>query len=121
MRVSAGRLDDLPRDQCLAVAGGVAVVVRMGDDARAFRNRCVHQGASLAGGTVRDGELTCPMHFLRFRISDGRHVPSGAALEAFPVVIADGEVLVDVPTSPDRSLRSVLLDHARCWDRDRKA
>jgi nitrite reductase/ring-hydroxylating ferredoxin subunit len=118
--VSAGRLLDLPTDHCVAVAGGAAVVVRVGDEARAFSNQCVHAGASLTGAPVDDGDLTCPGHFWRFRVSDGRHVPSGVRLEALPVLIANGEVLVEVSAAGGRSMREVLLDHARAWDRDRK-
>jgi nitrite reductase (NADH) small subunit len=32
---------------------------------------CPHMGASLAGGYVDDGIVTCPWHAWRFRLADG--------------------------------------------------
>jgi|SRR5262245_34312185 len=32
---------------------------------------CPHMGASLAGGEVEEGIVTCPWHAWRFRIADG--------------------------------------------------
>jgi len=32
---------------------------------------CPHMGASLSGGYVKDGIVTCPWHAWRFRLKDG--------------------------------------------------
>ena len=32
---------------------------------------CPHMGASLSGGYVEDGIVTCPWHAWRFRVTDG--------------------------------------------------
>lgn len=32
---------------------------------------CPHMGASLSGGHVEDGIVTCPWHAWRFRVTDG--------------------------------------------------
>ena len=38
---------------------------------RAIDDLCPHQGASLGAGCVIDGEVSCPWHGWRFRLSDG--------------------------------------------------
>ena len=48
MRVPVGPVADVPDDECVAVGDGQAVVVRVGDELRAFENRCLHQESPLA-------------------------------------------------------------------------
>ncbi len=119
MRVRVGRIDELPTDRCVAVAGGRAVVVRLGDTPLAFENRCLHQASPLAGGRVDGGVLICPLHFWRYRLPTGRVVGSERTLTAYPVTVEGGEVVVEIPDDPgDRPIRDVLLDHARTWSRE---
>ena len=37
----------------------------------AIDDLCPHMGASLSGGFIEDGVVTCPWHYWRFRLSDG--------------------------------------------------
>lgn len=118
MRVLAGSVDALPTDRCVAVEG--AAVVRVGEDVVAFENRCLHQSSSLGGGWVKDGILTCPAHFWRYSVPEGRNIGSDASLPSYRVEIVDGEAWVEVPDPPSAfpGLRDVLLSHARDWKRD---
>ena len=118
-RVQVGPVASVPSDECVAVADGAVVVVRVGDTVCAYRNRCLHQESPLAGGIVRDGVLICPLHFWRYEVATG-HVTSGTSqLERFPVEIVDGDVVVEVPDEPPRrSLREELLARARSYDRE---
>ena len=119
MRVSIGRVAELSDTECVAVGDDRAIVVRVGGEVRAYRNRCVHQDAPLAGGWVRDGVLSCPLHFWRYRVDDGGHIGSPQKLERFPVDVVDGEAFVLLPdTSAPRPLREQLLERARTYDRD---
>lgn len=119
MRVAAGALRDLPDDTCVPVGDGAAIVVRIGDDAHAFANRCLHQDAPLSGGWVRDGVLSCPLHFWRYRVAEGTHIETGRQLLRYPVEIIDGEVHVEIPDpEPPMPLRDQLLARARTYDRD---
>lgn len=121
MLVPAGRLADLPTGTCVAVADGAAVVVRTDDSVVAFVNRCLHQDSPLTGGWVRDGVLSCPLHFWRYRVEDGSHIGGCDRLAQLPVHVTDGEVHVDVPApEPSGSLREALLARARTYDRDRE-
>lgn len=121
MRVLIGLLEEVPTSRCIAVADGAAVVVRVGDAVVAFPNRCLHVGGALDGGRVRDGGLTCPNHFWRYRLADGSHVGGAGSLARYPTeVTGDGSVYVEIPDpEPAISMRERMLAHAREWDRDR--
>ena len=119
MRVAVGPVADVPDDRSVAVGDGRVVVVRVGGELRAFENRCLHQNSLLAGGTVRNGVLSCPLHFWRYRVDDGSLIGSKRALPRFPIEVVNGEAFVLVPDAePDIPLRQRLLDRARDYDRD---
>ena len=95
------------------------MVVRVGDQAYAYRNECLHQASPLAGGLVKDGVITCPLHFWRYEATSG--VKCGEPelrLDSYPVRLESGTVLIEIPEpAPARSMREMMLDHARDWDR----
>ena len=117
--VNAGDLGDLPTDVGVAIADGRAVVIRVGDEVFAYRNECLHQASPLAGGLVKDGVLTCPLHFWRYEATTGAKCGEPEfRLDSYPVRLESGTVLVELPEpDPVRSMREVMLDHAREWDR----
>lgn len=81
----------------------------------AISDTCPHNGASLAEGVLRDGCITCPAHFWRFSVKDGRK-QSGPAISVptYPCWIEEGWIAVEIHESePPPSLREVLLAHAR--------
>ncbi len=118
MRVALGPVTAIPDDHCEAVGGGRAVVVRVGDSVCAYRNRCAHQDAALAGGIVRGGVLSCPLHFWRYHVDTGQLIGSRQRLDSYPVTIVDGEAFVELPDPPPpKSMREQLLERARAYDR----
>ena len=119
MRVPVGPVADVPDDRCVAVGDGQVVVVRVGGELRAFENRCLHQDSLLSGGKVRNGVLSCPLHFWRYRVADGSLIGSNRSLPRFPIDVVAGEAFVLVPDVPaPGSIREQLLDRARTYDRD---
>jgi len=40
----------------------------------ALENRCTHQQAPLAGGRIRRGHVSCPLHGVRFNLRTGEPV-----------------------------------------------
>ena len=119
MRVALGMVADISDSMCVSAGGERAIVFRIGDEVRAYRNRCVHQDSALAGGWIRDGVLSCPLHFWRYRADDGRHIGTTMVLEQYPVEIVDGKAFVEVPDPPPpTSLRQQLLERAHAYDRD---
>lgn len=116
--MSAGRLDDLPTDRCVAVGDGSVVVVRTPEGVVAFRNRCLHKDSRLEGGRVVGTTLSCPQHFWMYRLPEGVHTGGRGTLPSYPVEVDDGEVWVEAPDpGPELSLRERLLAHAREWER----
>jgi nitrite reductase/ring-hydroxylating ferredoxin subunit len=47
------------------------LLTRVGGKVCALENTCTHAGGPLNEGTVEDGEVVCPWHGSRFRLSDG--------------------------------------------------
>ena len=117
--VSAGAVEDLPTDRCVEIDDGRAVVVRVGDQAYAYRNECLHQASPLAGGLIKEGVITCPLHFWRYEADTGAKCGEPELrLDSYPVRVESGNVLVDLPEpEPPRSMREMMLEHAREWDR----
>jgi nitrite reductase (NADH) small subunit/3-phenylpropionate/trans-cinnamate dioxygenase ferredoxin subunit len=71
--VTVGRVGDLAEgDSAVVLLGGRAVAVfHVGGQYFALDDSCPHMGASLAGGLVENGVVTCSWHGWRFRLHDG--------------------------------------------------
>lgn len=93
------------------IADGGSAVVRVGrKDIAVFRaggsyyaidDCCPHAGASLAGGYVEDGIVTCPWHAWRFRLCDGAWADNPRVKTGcYPVKLDGDSVLVEVPDPP---------------------
>jgi nitrite reductase/ring-hydroxylating ferredoxin subunit len=112
-----GRLDDLPPGTMRRVEVAGRALCLGNDDGTLFAldDACLHKGGSLAAGMLRDGCVTCPMHWWRYDVRTGRLVAHEAATATYRVrVDAAGRVVVSVPPAPPRrSWRETLLAHAR--------
>lgn len=63
----------------------------------AIDDMCPHMGASLAGGYVENGVVTCPWHAWRFRLKDGAWADNPRiSIGAYPVRIAGADVQIKV-------------------------
>ncbi|AXP06356.1 pyridine nucleotide-disulfide oxidoreductase [Pseudomonas fluorescens] len=73
------------------------LLLRSGDQVRAFQGKCPHAGAPLAKGAVCHGRLICPWHKAAFRTEDGAlcEPPALDSLARYHVEIRDGDVWVD--------------------------
>src|SRR5215831_21033366 len=61
---------------------------------------CPHMGASLSGGYVENGIVTCPWHAWRFRLSDGAWADySKIKIGCYPVRIEGDEIQVELPAA----------------------
>ena len=70
------KVGDLKEGEGKTVAIGpklIAVFLVNGQPS-AIDDTCPHMGASLAGGYVESGVVTCPWHAWRFRVTDGTWV-----------------------------------------------
>ena len=72
-------LADIPDGGGLIVDGpdGKALLVRTGNDVKAFNAACTHQGTIVEA--PQDGVATCPNHGSQFQMSDGAPVKGPAS------------------------------------------
>ncbi|WP_223471955.1 MULTISPECIES: FAD-dependent oxidoreductase [unclassified Pseudomonas] len=73
------------------------LLLRSGDQVRAFQGKCPHAGAPLAKGAVCHGRLICPWHKAAFRAEDGAlcEPPALDSLARYHVEVREGDVWVD--------------------------
>jgi len=89
------------------------IVVHTGGEIRAYQGICTHEyfeldkGFLTGGGSpgtsgAPAGTLTCALHLSRFDLADGEALdpPAELPLAAYPVVIEDGRVFIEVPDGP---------------------
>jgi len=61
---------------------------------------CPHMGASLSGGHVEDGTVTCPWHAWRFRLCDGAWADNPRLKVAcYSVSVVDDEIFLETPAN----------------------
>lgn len=99
-RIVVGKVEDIPE------GGSVLVAVRQKDVAVfkvngqffAIDDLCPHMGASLSGGYLEDGVVTCPWHYWRFRLSDGAWADNPRVkIGCYVVHVVGDEVQLEVP------------------------
>jgi NADPH-dependent 2,4-dienoyl-CoA reductase/sulfur reductase-like enzyme/nitrite reductase/ring-hydroxylating ferredoxin subunit len=98
------RFADVPEDRGLEVSiqDCKILLLKVGNQLRAYQGECPHAGAPLADGALCHGRLTCPWHKAQFRIEDGGlcEPPALDNLKRYPLEIRDDEVWVgDQPLS----------------------
>jgi toluene monooxygenase system ferredoxin subunit len=95
--------DDLWEGDMVGVGLGAVeiLLVKVGDELRAYENRCPHQATPLSDGDLEAGVLTCSAHLWEFDACSGAGInPAGARLVEYPVRIDDGVITVGLPRAP---------------------
>lgn len=102
-RVTVARVGDVAVGESVVVTvrNKDVAVFRTPDGFFALDDLCPHMGASLAGGFVEDGCVTCPWHYWRFRLADGAWADSPKVRTgAYPVHVVGDEVQLELPDAP---------------------
>ncbi len=62
----------------------------------AIEDTCSHDGAEIASGAVRNGEIVCPRHGARFCLKTGKvlSAPAYADIASYPVRVHEGRIQV---------------------------
>lgn len=80
----------------IEVEGESVLLCNSGGTHFAIQNQCTHQASPLAGGRVRNGFISCPLHGVRFDLATGE--PRGSltrvAVKTYPVRDEDGMIVV---------------------------
>lgn len=93
------RVDEVPAGEGKTVAVGNKLIAlfRMNGQYFAIDDVCPHMGASLSGGYVEEGIVTCPWHAWRFRLADGAWADNPRIkIGCYPVRVVEDEVQVQV-------------------------
>ena len=97
---TVAKVNDIPigEGQAFAVNGRMVAVFNEDGKFFAIDDFCPHMGASLAGGYMEKGVVTCPWHAWRFCIHDGKWLDNPkVGVDAFEVRLAGDEIQVKVP------------------------
>jgi len=117
MNIRACSIADLHHEQPLRVQidDRALLIVLLDGVPHAMSDTCPHNGASLSQGVLREGCITCPAHFWRFSVRDGtKQSDPRVTVPTYPCWIEGDAIMVDLPPiEPPRSMREILLAHAR--------
>lgn len=97
--VTVAKVGDIPdgQGQAFAVKGRMVAVFNEGGKYSAIDDFCPHMGASLAGGYLESGVVSCPWHAWRFSTKDGTWCDNPKVkIDAFEVRVEGDEVQVKV-------------------------
>src|SRR6266404_9195971 len=73
-------------------------VFRESGQFHAIDDVCPHMGASLSGGYLERGIVTCPWHAWRFRLADGAWADNPRIkIGCYPVKVEAGAIQVELP------------------------
>ena len=100
---TVARLDDLPPGGSFLVefAGHDVALFREGDEYYAIDDRCPHAGASLCGGSVEGGVVTCPWHYWSFHLCDGVWTGNPRIrTRTYAVRVVGGDIQLAAPAGP---------------------
>jgi nitrite reductase (NADH) small subunit/3-phenylpropionate/trans-cinnamate dioxygenase ferredoxin subunit len=88
----------------VAVDGKLIAIFRCGGEFFAIDDVCPHMGASLSGGYLEDGIVTCPWHAWRFRLADGAWADNPRIkIGCYPVRVIEDNVQIQVPEAEKKA------------------
>ena len=93
------KVGDVPEGEGkpVAVCGKVLALFCINGEHHAIDDMCPHMGASLAGGYVENGIVTCPWHAWQFNVKTGEcHTLKGAKQKTFKTKIEKDHIFVDI-------------------------
>ena len=100
------RVDELAEGEGKTVSVGDKLIAVFRQDGRYFAidDTCPHMGASLSGGYVENGVVTCPWHAWRFRLGDGAWADNPRIkIGCYAVRVQGDAVQVQTPDAPTKT------------------
>ncbi len=97
------KVQDVPEGEGKTVSVGkkLIAVFREGGQFYAIDDLCPHMGASLSGGYVEEGVVTCPWHAWRFRLTDGAWADNPRIkIGCYPVRVVGDDVQIQLGSAP---------------------
>ena len=80
----------------------MVLVTNLDGTFHATQGICSHEYFELDRGVMTGDSILCTLHLSRFSLVDGEVIdpPAELPLAVYPVVVADGRVLIEVPEGP---------------------
>ena len=97
---TVAKVGEIAEGQGMAYAENGRMVAVFNEEGKYFAidDFCPHMGASLAGGYMEKGIVTCPWHAWRFCIHDGKWCDNPRIkIDSFETRVAGDEIQVRVP------------------------
>ena len=99
------RVAELAEGEARTVALGKRLIAVFHERGQYFAidDTCPHMGASLSGGYVANGIVTCPWHAWRFRLADGAWADNPRIkIGSYPVRVEGDQIQVQLPAGPEQ-------------------
>jgi nitrite reductase/ring-hydroxylating ferredoxin subunit len=81
--------------RAVELAGQPVLVANVNGAVHAIRNKCSHAESPLAGGRIRNGFVSCPLHGARFELASGKCLGNAyQPVPSYPVKVEDGRIFV---------------------------
>src|SRR5947208_2424704 len=101
--VTVCKVQDVPEGEGKTVRVGTKLVALFCTAGQylAIDDVCPHMGASLSGGYLENGVVTCPWHAWRFRLADGAWADNPRLkIGCYPVRVQGDEIQIEVKDTP---------------------
>jgi nitrite reductase (NADH) small subunit/3-phenylpropionate/trans-cinnamate dioxygenase ferredoxin subunit len=88
----------------VVVGGKLIALFFVNGQYHAIDDTCPHMGASLSGGYLQDGIVTCPWHAWRYRLADGAWVDNPKLkIGCYAVRVEGDQIQIEAPPKPERT------------------
>jgi 3-phenylpropionate/trans-cinnamate dioxygenase ferredoxin component len=94
------RLDEMPpgKGSLFFVDGKNVALFNVDGKIYAIADTCPHAGGSLGMGKLNGNIVTCPMHGMKFDVTNGCFAGTpDAGVSIYPVKVLNGKIMVSVP------------------------
>jgi nitrite reductase (NADH) small subunit len=102
-------IDDLPEGlgRTFWVDDKPIALFRVNSEVYAIDDTCPHMGASLGSGFVENDTVTCPWHFWRFRLADGKWADNPRlGIGSYPARVVGNDVQIQIITTKDEGAKT---------------
>jgi len=98
-RITVAKTSEIPMNESRAFPVGDRMIAIFNQDGEfhAMDDFCPHMGASLAGGWIDSGTVSCPWHAWRFSLADGCWLDNPKIkVDIFAVHVVGDEIQVEM-------------------------
>lgn len=98
--IEVARLDEMPpgKGSLFIVEGKNVALFNVDGKIYAIADTCPHAGGSLGMGKLDGNIVRCPVHGMKFDVTNGCFAGSpDSGVSSYPVKLVDGKIMVSIP------------------------